>query len=58
VGRPRPEVARVLGHPGLADSGFDCTLELPANERPYLSLSAVAADGERALIYAGPLTSR
>jgi SAM-dependent methyltransferase len=58
VGRPRPEVARVLGHPGLADSGFETTLELPASERPYLSLSAVAADGERALIYAGPLTSR
>lgn len=56
VGESRPQVAEVLGQPGLSDSGFSCTLELPDTPAPYLSLSAVAEDGERALIYAGRLT--
>ncbi|NBB69995.1 MAG: methyltransferase domain-containing protein [Alphaproteobacteria bacterium] len=55
VGDPTPQVAEVLGHPGLAESGFSCTLELPGTPAPWLSLSAVAADGERALIYCGRL---
>lgn len=55
VGEPMPKVVEVLGNPGLANSGFCCTLELPEDPTPYLSLSAVAADGERALIYAGRL---
>lgn len=55
TGEPKPKVAEVLGHPGLADSGFACTLELPDSPAPWLSLSAVAKDGERALIYAGRL---
>lgn len=58
VGEPMPKVAEVLGHPGLADSGFSCTLELPDAPAPWLSLSAVAEDGERALIYAGRLARR
>lgn len=55
VGEPQPKVAEVLGQPGLADSGFSCTLELPNSPSPWLSLSAVAADGERALIYCGQI---
>lgn len=58
VGEPTPRVAEVLGHPGLAHSGFSCTLELPDSHAPYLSLSAVAEDGERALIYGGRITRR
>jgi SAM-dependent methyltransferase len=58
VGEARPQVAEVLGHPGLADSGFSCVHELTLEPPPYLSLSAVAADGERALIYAGRLGPR
>lgn len=53
VGEPRPEVAEVLGHPGLGNSGFSCTLKLPDKPAPWLALSAVAEDGERALIYCG-----
>jgi len=55
VGEPQPNVAEVLGQPGLAHSGFSCTLKLPDSPAPWLSLSAVAQDGERALIYAGRL---
>lgn len=55
-GEPTPRVAEVLGHPGLADSGF--SVELPAPPGAYLSLSAVAADGERALIHAGRLPAQ
>ncbi len=58
VGEPQPKVAEILGRPGLADSGFSCTLELPDSPSPWLSLSAVAEDGERALIYAGRLIHR
>lgn len=58
VGGSTPRVAEVLGHPGLADSGFSCTLELPDSPSPYLSLSAVAEDGERALIYCGRIARR
>lgn len=55
TGRATPRVAEVLGHPGLADSGFDCRIDLAGHLGGYLSLSAVAEDGERALIYAGRL---
>jgi SAM-dependent methyltransferase len=55
TGRATPRVAEVLGHPGLADSGFECEIDLAGREGGYLSLSAVAEDGERALIYAGRL---
>jgi SAM-dependent methyltransferase len=53
VGEPTPRVAEVLGDPGLAASGFSCKLRLPESPSPCLSLSAVAEDGERALIYCG-----
>lgn len=53
IGEPTPRVAEVLEHPGLAESGFSRTLTLPDSPAPYLSLSAVAEDGERALIYCG-----
>jgi len=53
AGEPRPRVAEVLGHAHLSESGFSCTLDLPDSPAPCLSLSAVAEDGERALIYCG-----
>lgn len=52
---PRPRVAKVLGKPGLASSGFSCTLPLPAKTDPWLSICAVGADGARSLVYAGRL---
>ena len=52
---PRPEVAKVLGKPGLANSGFSCTLALPEETTPWLSISTASADGARSLVYAGRL---
>lgn len=52
---PTPRVAEVLGRPELAESGFSISLPLPQEGKPWLALSAVAEDGERALIYAGRL---
>lgn len=52
---PRPRVAKVLGKPGLANSGFSCTLPLPAETHPWLSISTVSTDGARSLVYAGRL---
>lgn len=52
---PTPRVAEVLGRPELARSGFSLSLPLPPGTDPWLALSAVAEDGERALIYAGRL---
>ena len=53
-GMPRPDVAKVLGDPRLASTGWEFRHGLP--DHPVLvEVSAPSARGEAALLYAGPL---
>jgi SAM-dependent methyltransferase len=53
---PSPDVATVLGNPGLTHCGFSCRLPWPENlPEPYLVISAVSRRQERALVFAGQL---
>ncbi len=55
VAEPSPQVAEVLGLAHLGHSGFSFTLQLPESTAPWLRVSALTENGERALIYAGRL---
>ncbi|MEE4295343.1 MAG: class I SAM-dependent methyltransferase, partial [Wenzhouxiangella sp.] len=55
-GESSSDVARVLGDSRLAHCGFNCRLPWPAGQvEPYLVISAVSQQGERALVFAGQL---
>ncbi len=57
TGEPRPEVARVLGKPELADCGWSCSMPLPAGDaEAYLTVSARGRLDPPALLYAAPIT--
>jgi SAM-dependent methyltransferase len=58
TGEPRPEVARVLGKPELADCGWSCSIPLPPrNAETYLTISALGRLDPPALLYAAPIDS-
>ena len=56
TGEPRPEVARVLGKPELADCGWSCSMPLPSGySEAYLTVSARGSQDPPALLYAAPV---
>jgi SAM-dependent methyltransferase len=58
VDRPRPDVARVLGIPKFANSGWACTLPLTRSDsrvEQFLEVRAVASDGNWAILHLCPL---
>jgi len=58
TGEPRPEVARVLGKPELANCGWSCSMPLPIEStEAYLTVSARGWQDPPALLYAAPIST-
>jgi len=58
TGEPKPEVARVLGRPDLADSGWACRVPATGSHRPLLEIRVRSARDPDALVFFGPAPDR